>query len=357
MTIPRAEPKTRTTRLVNRGRDTHSRPRVGITAGDPAGIGPEIILKAAASTEVVNACLPVLIADAADFRAQAVALDLDHDWPVIEPFSVADLEAGPVVCDVGSFRRTLGWGVESAEAARAAVACIELGARLCQEGTLAAMATAPVNKRALQMAGSRFPGHTEMLASMCGSDHALMAFHVRNFWVVLLSTHLSLRSAIDAISKGRVYSTLVVTEREMRRFGLARPRIAVAGLNPHAGEGGLFGSEEQAHISPAIEEARSAGVDVSGPLPADTVFVRAAGGEFDVVVACYHDQGLIAVKCLGFGEAVNVTLGLPIIRTSVDHGTAFDIAGKGQADAGSMIEAILLAARLASARSLNPLTE
>jgi 4-hydroxythreonine-4-phosphate dehydrogenase len=188
-----------------------------------------------------------------------------------------------------------------------------------------------------------------MLAELCGSGESLMCFFAPGLRVVLLTIHLSLADAIQAITKERVASALALTDREMRRFGISAPRIAVAGLNPHAGEHGLFGREEIEHIAPAIEECRARGIDVSGPFPSDTLFVRAARGEFDTVVACYHDQGLIAVKCLSFGESVNVTLGLPIIRTSVDHGTAFDIAGLGVADHKSMVEAIKLAAHLAAA--------
>ena len=197
-------------------------------------------------------------------------------------------------------------------------------------GRLDAIATAPINKEALKLAGSPFPGHTEMLTSLCGASDSLMCFFAGDLRVILLTIHMSLSDAIKAITKERVARALVLADRELKRFGVVSPRIAVAGLNPHAGEHGLFGSEEEREIEPAITECRARhGVKASGPFPADTLFVRAARGEFDAVVACYHDQGLIAVKCMAFGEAVNVTLGLPIIRTSVDHGTAFDIAGRG----------------------------
>jgi 4-hydroxythreonine-4-phosphate dehydrogenase len=209
------------------------------------------------------------------------------------------------------------------------------------------MATAPINKESLRLAGSEFPGHTEMLARLTGAGESLMCFFAGDLKVFLLTIHVSLADAIKLITKERVAGAIRLADRELRRFGHARPRIAVAGLNPHAGEHGLFGTEEADIIEPAIDECRSRhAVEVSGPFPADTLFVRAARGEFDAVAACYHDQGLIAVKCLAFGRAVNVTLGLPIIRTSVDHGTAFDIAGRGIADEGSLTEAIKLAARL-----------
>jgi 4-hydroxythreonine-4-phosphate dehydrogenase len=197
-----------------------------------------------------------------------------------------------------------------------------------------------------------------MFGALCGSDEVLMCFFARNLRVVLMTTHMSLRDAIEAITKERVRKTILLANREMRRFGISKPRIAVAGLNPHASEHGLFGGEEASEFEPAIEECRSSyDVDVSGPFPADTLFVRASRGEFDTVVACYHDQGLIAIKCMSFGQAVNVTLGLPIIRTSVDHGTAFDIAGRGIADHNSMVEAIKLAARLARSVAANNFLE
>jgi len=199
----------------------------------------------------------------------------------------------------------------------------------------------------LKLAGSPFPGHTEMLAALTGVEHSLMCFFAGNLRVFLLTIHVSLADAIKMIKRDHVRESILLANSELHRFGLARPRIAVAGLNPHAGEHGLFGVEEINEIEPAVRECRDIhGVEVTGPYPADTLFARAARGEFDAVAACYHDQGLIAVKCLAFGKAVNVTLGLPIIRTSVDHGTAFDIAGRGIADAGSLIEAIKLAARL-----------
>ncbi len=322
---------------------------VGITIGDPAGIGPEIALKSVVDLEVRAVCRPILIADAGALANQAARLGLACDYPVVIETELDLKENHPVaVFDTGSHAEGAQWGQLSAVAGRAAISFIEAGARLCLEGRLNALATAPINKESLRLAGSVFPGHTEMLASLCGVSDSLMCFFAGDLRVILLTIHTSLSDAIKAITKERVRDALVLADRELRRFGLARPRIAVAGLNPHAGEHGLFGQEEILEIIPAVEWCRQEqGIDVYGPFPADTLFVRAARGEFDAVMACYHDQGLIAVKCLAFGEAVNVTLGLPIIRTSVDHGTAFDIAGRGIADPGSMIEAIKLAARLA----------
>ncbi|HKP86225.1 MAG TPA: 4-hydroxythreonine-4-phosphate dehydrogenase PdxA [Blastocatellia bacterium] len=337
---------------MTRTHNSHTTPRVGITTGDPAGIGPEIALKSVAEPEVREACRPVLIGDAEELRSQARKIGLPCDYRAL---SEGDLSRAafdePVICDTGSAPERARWGVVSPAGGRAAVRAIESGVRLCLRADLDAIATAPINKEALRMAGSPFPGHTEMLASLCGSGDVLMCFFAGPLKVFLLTIHMSLADAIKAITKERVAQSIRLADRELRRFGIARPRIAVAGLNPHAGEHGLFGSEEEREIEPAISECRAAGdIEVSGPFPADTLFVRAARGEFDAVAACYHDQGLIAVKCMAFGEAVNVTLGLPIIRTSVDHGTAFDIAGRGVADHNSLVEAIKLAARLATSR-------
>jgi 4-hydroxythreonine-4-phosphate dehydrogenase len=313
------------------------------------------VLKSISEPEVRAACQPVIIGDAVELRRQARALDLPCDYrDTSEAEPGAEALAEPVIYDTGSQAAQVEWGRLSKAAGLSAIAAIEASVELCLSGKLDAMATAPVNKESLKLAGSPFPGHTEMLTSLCGASESLMCFFAGDLKVFLLTIHMRLADAIKAITKERVANSIILADRELRRFGTARPRIAVAGLNPHAGEHGLFGPEEASEIEPAIEECRSRhGIEVSGPFPADTLFVRAARGEFDAVAACYHDQGLIAVKCLAFGEAVNVTLGLPIIRTSVDHGTAFDIAGRGIADHSSMVQAIKLAARLAKERIKN----
>jgi 4-hydroxythreonine-4-phosphate dehydrogenase len=285
------------------------KPRIAITSGDPSGIGPEVAAKAAADARVVAVCEPV----------------------VYQP------PAG------GRFTP----GVLSAEAGRAAYDLIVRAVDDARRGEVQAIATAPVNKEAFRLAGLQWSGHTDLLAHLTGARHVAMMFHSDALRVVLATVHIALSEVPRALTQAVMEETIALTARELPRFDKIAPRIAVAGLNPHAGEHGLFGGEEAVAIVPAIDRCRSRGVDVSGPFPADTVFVRAARGDFDVVVACYHDQGLIPVKLLAFGTAVNVTLGLPIIRTSVDHGTAFDIAGQGVADPESMIAAVLLAARLA----------
>jgi len=286
-----------------------TKPRVAITVGDPAGIGPEVAARAAADSRVRDACDPVLYAP--------------PDDTVFPP------------------------GVLSADAGRAAYDTIVRAVADAQQHAVDAIATAPVNKEAFRLAGLPWNGHTDLLAHLTGAPDVAMMFYSEALRVVLATVHIALADVPRAITRESLEATIALTARELPRFGVAAPRIAVAGLNPHAGEHGLFGREEATAIAPAIAAARGRGIDVSGPFPADTVFVRARRGEFDVVVACYHDQGLIPVKLVAFGEAVNVTLGLPIVRTSVDHGTAFDIAGKGIADPQSMIAAVLLAARLA----------
>lgn len=338
---------------MTRAKDSFDLPPVGITIGDPAGIGPEIALKAVADSRTRAACRPVLIGSAHEIQRQAQKLGLPSAYRVLTESAFTQGAPGDwydevLICDTGDADEAIEWGQLSAAAGRSAITAIETAVRLTLAGHLAAIATAPVNKEALKLAGSPFPGHTEMLAALTNTDEVLMCFFAGNLKVFLLTIHVSLADAIRNITQARVEAAIRLADRELRRFGIAQPRIAVAGLNPHAGEHGLFGSEEAREIAPAIEACRNLHhIAASGPFPADTVFVRAARGEFDAVAACYHDQGLIAVKCIAFGEAVNVTLGLPIIRTSVDHGTAFDIAGRGVADHQSLIEAITLAARLA----------
>jgi 4-hydroxythreonine-4-phosphate dehydrogenase len=242
-------------------------------------------------------------------------------------------------------------GVLSAEAGRAAYDTVVRAVADARRGLVAAIATAPVSKEAFHLAGLPWRGHTDLLAHLTGASHVAMMFYSDRLRVVLATVHIPLTDVPRAITARSLEQTIDLTAASLPEFGIARPRIAVAGLNPHAGEHGLFGQEEEIAIAPAIAACRGRGLDVSGPFPGDTVFVRACRGEFDVVVACYHDQGLIPVKLVAFGQAVNVTLGLPIIRTSVDHGTAFDIAGTGAANPESMIAAVILAARLAQART------
>jgi 4-hydroxythreonine-4-phosphate dehydrogenase len=325
-------------------------PRVGITMGDPAGIGPEVVLKAVAEEEVRRICFPVIIGDAQLLAHTARTLDLQCGYDIVRfdeqlPSEIRE----PVIFHLDNVSGHVEPGIESGTAGKAAAGYIEAAVRLCAAGSVDAIATAPINKRALFLGGYSFPGHTEFLAQLTGTEEYAMAFVASNLRVVLISTHVPLAEAIRLVERDRIVRVARLTDRELRRWGIEKPRIAVAALNPHGAEGGLFGVEEASEIAPAVEECqRGDGLDVSGPFSADTVFLRASRGEFDAVVACYHDQAMIPVKCLSFGEAVNVTLGLPFIRTSVDHGTAFDIAGKGLAEHSSMMAAITLAAELSA---------
>jgi 4-hydroxythreonine-4-phosphate dehydrogenase len=336
--------------LAAAGRGGARVPRIGVTMGDPAGIGPEVVLKAVAEPEVLAACAPVIVGDAQHLAHTARTLDLQCGYEIVrrgEPFP--EDARGPVIYHLDNITGTVAPGVESGAAGRAAAEYIEAAVDLCGLGEVEAIATAPINKRALFLGGYSFPGHTEFLAHLTASPECAMAFVASNLRIVLISTHVPLSEAIRLVEKERISRVTRLADRELRRWGIQRPRLAVAALNPHGAEGGLFGVEEAAEIMPAVEACRTEGLDVSGPHSADTVFLRAARGEFDAVISCYHDQAMIPVKCLSFGEAVNVTMGLPFIRTSVDHGTAFDIAGRGVAEHSSMVAAITLAARLARA--------
>lgn len=288
-------------------------PRIAITVGDPAGIGPEIAQKAAVDPSVLAVCEPVIFAPPPD----------------------AAIRIGEV----------------SATAGQAAYDTIVRAVDAAKRGDVDAICTAPVNKLAFAQAGLEWKGHTDLLAHLCGGPDVAMMFHSPQLKVVLITVHVPLIDVSSLLTPQLVDRTIALTVDAMQRFGTPRPRLAIAGLNPHAGEGGVIGTEDDRVLVPAVERARARGIDLSGPIPGDTVFVRASRGEFDCVLACYHDQGLIPVKLLAFGHAVNVTIGLPIIRTSVDHGTAFDIAGKGIADPGSMIAAVKLAAQMAQAKA------
>lgn len=286
---------------------------IAITVGDPSGIGPEIALKAVRDPRVRAVCTPVLYG----------------------PHTAEQLTAFPV-------------GVVNAAAAHAAYDAIARATADALEGTVSAVVTAPISKEALSMAGYPWRGHTDLLAHLCGTPNVAMMFWSEKLRVVLATVHIALADVPSALTHQCICDVVSLTARSLPMFGITAPRLAMAGVNPHAGEHGVMGDEEDRVIRPALAALRASGIDIEGPFPGDTVFVRASRGEFDAVIACYHDQGLIPVKLIAFGSAVNVTLGLPIVRTSVDHGTAFDIAGRGIADHGSLVEAVLLAARLVS---------
>lgn len=325
------------------------RPLIGITMGDPASIGPEIVAKALSNPALYEACRPLVIGDGGVFRRalQSCGLTLSLH-PVAGP-QEGRYQAGTVdLLDLGNVDLgSLQWGQIQAEAGRAASQYIERAIRLAKEGALHAVATAPVNKEAFKAAGVPFIGHTEMFGELTGTADPLTMFETLSLRIFFLTRHVSLAQACTLVTKERLLDYLPRCVAALQRLGIASPRIAVAGLNPHNGERGLFGDEEEREVRPAVAEARRAGLDVVGPVPADSVFHFAAKGSYDAVLSLYHDQGHIAAKMLDFERTVSLTNGLPFLRTSVDHGTAFDIAGTGRASAVSMTEAILVAARYA----------
>lgn len=285
--------------------------KIGITTGDPAGIGPEIARKAAEDPGVRGLCDVVFYGPVAD-----------TDLAKFEPARV------------------------SAAAGRAAYDAIVRAVDDAMHGRIDAIATAPINKEAFAAAGLPWRGHTDLLAHLTGAPRVAMMFYAESLRVVLATVHIALAEVPGAITREGIEAVIDLTAASLPRFGIAAPRLALAGLNPHAGEHGVIGREDDEVLAPAVAACRARGIAIEGPLPADTVFVRAMRGDYDAVVACYHDQGLIPVKLVAFGKAVNVTLGLPIVRTSVDHGTALDLAGRGGVDAGSFVAAVALAATL-----------
>jgi 4-hydroxythreonine-4-phosphate dehydrogenase len=325
-------------------------PRVGITMGDAAGIGPEIVLKSLSNNYISNYCQPVIIGEARILLQTARDLGIDLPFAIVKKGDEIPPAPGKIViCDLENIRGEIAYGEESAVAGKASAEYIEEAVRLWRARRIDAIATAPISKMAIHLGGYDFPGHTEFLAYLTGTKQFAMSFFAEKLRVVLLSTHVSLRDAIGLVKKEKLVELIKFSHREISRLLKTEARLAVAGLNPHASEGGMFGTEEASEILPAIRECREKyGIDVSGAYSPDTIFLRGFKGEFDGVVSCYHDQATIAVKCLSFGASVNVTLGLPLIRTSVDHGTAFDIAGKNLAESSSMEAAIKLAAELSA---------
>lgn len=326
------------------------KPTIGITIGDIAGIGPEIVIKALSDKRNFESFHPVLIGDAAALFKTAELLDLDFNATIVgKDDNLPQSADHPTICDLDNLNENFVFGVESGATGRASAENIEAAVKLWREGKIDAVATAPISKKAISLGGYDFPGHTEFLAALTDTKQFAMSFFAEKLRVILLSTHVSLTDAINLVKTENLVRLIRFSDEHFGGLLKRKPRIAVAGVNPHASESGLFGDEEAKEIIPAIELCRNDfGIDVSGAYSPDTIFLRAFRGEFDAVVACYHDQATIAVKCLSFGASVNVTLGLPLIRTSVDHGTAFDIAGKGIADASSMNAALNLAAELAS---------
>ncbi len=329
-------------------------PLIAITMGDPAGIGPEVTAKALVDRRVQQGCRPFVIGSAAAMDDALHTIGSRASTRIAE--TIEGVEGLPGTVDVmdvnglnyGSVQK----GRVSAEAGRASIQWVLTAGELAGAGKVGAMVTAPINKEACSLAGYEDIGHMEILQRQSGAGRVATMLMAVNLRVVHLSTHRSLRLACDYVTRQNVLATIQLTDESLRRWGFPNPRIGVAALNPHAGEGGLLGEEEEQQIAPAVEEARSAGIDAAGPLPADTVFNEAIAGKFDVVLAMYHDQGHIPIKVYDWSKSITLNLGLPFVRTSVDHGTAFDIAGKGIADHESMVEAIKVAVGLATSGSL-----
>lgn len=328
------------------------RPILGVTMGDPSGSGPEILIKALTLPEIRSICRPIVVGDGAVMRKAAGIVGIDvpvrsiervadasHDDGIIEVLDLHNVDLGQ-----------LQYGKVQKESGQAAFEAIEKAVELAKSGETGAVVTSAIHKESLNLAGHHFEGHTEILAHLCGVKSVCMLLVAGNFRVTHVSTHCSLREAIERAKKPRIMDVIRLTYDATRLLGVAEPRMAVAGLNPHSGEGGLFGDEEIREITPAIEAAKAEGFNVVGPVPPDTVYFRMADGQYDAVVAMYHDQGHIPTKVLAFDEGVNVTLGLPIIRTSVDHGTVFGKAGKGTARPASMVAALKLGSRMAATR-------
>jgi 4-phospho-D-threonate 3-dehydrogenase / 4-phospho-D-erythronate 3-dehydrogenase len=329
------------------------KPILAVTMGDPAGIGPEVVLRALAQPEVHGFCRPLVVGSAGVLRRNLGWLGLPLGVRAVTSPTAAAFN--PVEVDVldvcAADAAEVKPGVVSAVAGKAAMQSILAAVDLVRSGQAAAIVTAPINKEATHQAGYEDIGHLELLARLTGAKEYATMLATKGLRVVHLTTHHELAEACRRVTKERVLARLRLTDSSFRAWGQTRPRIAAAALNPHAGEGGMFGRTEIEEIAPAVAAACAEGIDARGPLPADSVFNRAIDGEFDVVLAMYHDQGHIAIKVHGFAESVSVALGLPFVRTSVDHGTAFDIAGKGVADATSMVESLRAAADLAGGRA------
>jgi 4-phospho-D-threonate 3-dehydrogenase / 4-phospho-D-erythronate 3-dehydrogenase len=331
------------------------RPLLAITLGDPAGIGPEIVLKALQHAELFEKCRPLVVGDQRILaRAAAWLADAPTRYEPIEDPAAGVYQPGSVpLLDLhNADPAEIPVGQVSAPAGRAAVEYVFRACDLAKAEAVDAIVTAPLNKEAIHKAGFNYPGHTELLAERTGADRISMLLVGPNLRVVHVSTHVSLAEAIRRVQTPRVLEVIELARRSCQALGIPEPRIAVAGLNPHAGENGLFGDQEADQIQPAVEQARARGWHVSDPQPPDTVFLRTVKGEFDIVVAMYHDQGHIPMKLLAFDSGVNVSMGLPIIRTSVDHGTAFDIAGTGKAGEESLLAAVDVAVQMVAARGL-----
>jgi len=333
------------------GTSRSTRPIIALTMGDAAGVGPEVIMKALAHPQIHQWCRPIVVGDAARLREAGRIVGSTIAVQAIEASELESQSFDPntIACiDLNLIPPGLPWGVLSPIAGDAAFHFIEQACQLAIQGRVGAICTAPINKEALHAGGHKFPGHTELLAALTNTPEVSMMLSTPRLKVTHVTTHIGLIDAIARIEPGLVERTITRAHTVLIRAGKPDPRIGVCGINPHAGENGLFGyGEEDSKIAPAIAACRAKGWRVEGPLPADTLFFLAQRGDYDMVIAMYHDQGHGPVKVLGLESGVNITIGLPVVRTSVDHGTAFDIAGTGKADERSMIEAIRQATELA----------
>jgi 4-hydroxythreonine-4-phosphate dehydrogenase len=330
----------------------HDLPRITITMGDPAGIGPEVILKTLLRDEVYQVCRPIVLGDINVLRMVSKKLGTLSFHTIETPSEVTGSPGLVDVISVSNLKRnSFVPGQPTVQGGKAMVDYIKKAVNFNKDGRVSAMVTCPISKELMHKAGYRFDGHTELLAKLTNTRDYGMMLASERLRVSLATIHCALREVTQKLNKGLLVKTIRLTCRALEEdFAIKKPHVAVAGLNPHAGEAGLFGLEDKEIIQPAVDEAKTEGLLVDGPFPADTIFYHAINGKFDAVVAMYHDQGLIPVKLLNFSDSVNITLGLPIVRTSVDHGTAYDIAGKGVADPSSLIAAIRMAAKIASAR-------
>src|SRR5690349_22117604 len=328
-------------------------PLLGITMGDPAGIGPEVIAKALAGPKLRRVCFPLVIGSRSVMEQTITKLKLKLEVRSVEGHETA-LQRRTQIILLDPLEKPLGpykLGVAASETGAASVAFIRKAVHLAQTGCIDGMVTSPINKEAINMAGCHYPGHTELLADLTKAHESGMMIIGGPLKIMFVTTHVAIKDLSSLLTQAKIEKGIRLAHMAMTTlFGVKKPRIGVAALNPHAGEQGLFGDEEGRVIAPAARAAQAQGILASDPMPADTLFGKAARGDYDAIVALYHDQGLIPLKMVAFGSCVNLTVGLPIIRTSVDHGTAFDIVGKGVADPGSLVEAVKLAARLVKER-------
>jgi 4-hydroxythreonine-4-phosphate dehydrogenase len=327
-------------------------PRIAITMGDPAGIGPEIIAKALLMPDIYEVCRPLVLGDIGCLEIASKGVGSLSFQRISTPSEATARQGVIEVIPVSKLRADSGLpGRPTKAGGKAMVTYILKAVELATSGQVSAMVTGPISKELMHQAGYQFEGHTELLAHLTGTKDYVMMLAGDRLRVSLVTIHCALAEVPRRLSEALIVKTISITYRSLERdFGIDKPRVAVAALNPHAGESGLFGMEDRTIVGPAVEAARDSGLTVEGPFPADTIFYHASTGRYDAVVAMYHDQGLIALKLLHFSDAVNISLGLPIVRTSVDHGTAYDIAGKGVADPSSLIAAVKMAARIVSAR-------